>query len=56
MLQDWTPTMQALYVPDIDASLDEQPAKTEFWNAFKALGPGGQSYRRTEPTRAVVRP
>ena len=31
--------MQALYVPDIDASLDEQPAKTEFWNAFKALGP-----------------
>ena len=39
VLQDWTPTMQALYVPDIDASLDEQPAKTEFWNAFKALGP-----------------
>ena len=25
--------------PDIDASLDEQPAKTRFWNAFKALGP-----------------
>ena len=38
-LQDWTPTVEALYVPDIDASLDEQPAKTEFWNAFKALGP-----------------
>jgi len=38
-LQDWTPTIQALYVPDIDASLDEQPAKTQFWNAFKALGP-----------------
>ena len=38
-LQDWTPTVQALYVPDIDASLDEQPAKTRFWNAFKALGP-----------------
>jgi uracil-DNA glycosylase len=38
-LQDWTPTVQVLYVPDIDASLDEQPAKTEFWNAFKALGP-----------------
>jgi uracil-DNA glycosylase len=38
-LQDWTPTVQALYVPDIDASLDEQPAKTAFWNAFKALGP-----------------
>jgi uracil-DNA glycosylase len=38
-LQEWTPTVQALYVPDIDASLDEQPAKTKFWNAFKALGP-----------------
>jgi uracil-DNA glycosylase family 4 len=39
VLQSWTPTVQALYVPDIDASLDEQPSKTEFWNAFKALGP-----------------
>jgi uracil-DNA glycosylase family 4 len=38
-IQHWTPTIQALYVPDIDASLDEQPAKTRFWNAFKALGP-----------------
>jgi uracil-DNA glycosylase len=37
-IQDWTPTVQALYVPDIDASLDEQPSKTRFWNAFKALG------------------
>ena len=38
-LQRWTPTIQALVVPDIDDSLDEQPAKTRFWNAFKALGP-----------------
>ncbi len=38
-LQQLTPTMQALYVPDIDSSLDEQPAKTAFWNAFKLLGP-----------------
>jgi uracil-DNA glycosylase len=38
-IQEWTPTVQALHVPDIDASLDEQPAKTRFWNAFKALGP-----------------
>jgi uracil-DNA glycosylase family 4 len=38
-LQQLTPTIEALYVPDIDASLDEQPAKTRFWNAFKALGP-----------------
>jgi uracil-DNA glycosylase len=37
-LQRFTPTIQALYVPDIDESLDEQPAKTRFWNAFKALG------------------
>ena len=37
--QRWTPTIQALVVPDIDESLDEQPAKTRFWNAFKALGP-----------------
>jgi uracil-DNA glycosylase family 4 len=34
----FTPTVEALAVPDIDASLDEAPAKTAFWNAFKALG------------------
>jgi uracil-DNA glycosylase family 4 len=38
-LQRFTPTVQALHVPDIDESLDEAPAKTRFWNAFKALGP-----------------
>jgi uracil-DNA glycosylase family 4 len=38
-LQQWTPTIQALYVPDIDASLDEQAAKTRFWQALKTLGP-----------------
>jgi uracil-DNA glycosylase len=38
-LQRFTPTIQALHVPDIDESLDEQPAKTRFWNAFKTLGP-----------------
>ncbi len=38
-LQRWTPTIQALAVPDIDESLDEQPAKTRFWTSFKALGP-----------------
>ena len=52
-LQRFTPTIQALYVPDIDASLDEQPAKTAFWNAFKALGPGGPSCRPTD-ARAVA--
>lgn len=34
----FTPTVEALYVPDIDASLDEQAAKTRFWNAFKLVG------------------
>jgi uracil-DNA glycosylase family 4 len=38
-LQRFTPTIDALYVPDIDESLDDQAAKTAFWNAFKALGP-----------------
>jgi uracil-DNA glycosylase len=37
-LQRFTATTQALVVPDIDASLDEAPAKTQFWNAFKPLG------------------
>jgi uracil-DNA glycosylase family 4 len=37
-LQQFTPTVQALVTPDIDASLDEQPEKTRFWNAFKLLG------------------
>ena len=33
------PTIEALVVPDIDSSLDEQAAKTRFWNAFKPVGP-----------------
>ena len=37
-VQRWTPTIEALYVPDIDASLDEEVAKREFWAAFRALG------------------
>jgi uracil-DNA glycosylase family 4 len=37
-LQRFTPTIEALVVPDIDTSLDEQPAKTAFWNAFKLIG------------------
>jgi uracil-DNA glycosylase family 4 len=38
-LQRFTPTIEALVVPDIDSSLDDQQAKTAFWNAFKAVGP-----------------
>jgi len=37
-LQQLTPTIQAIYTPDIDESLDEQTEKTRFWNAFKLLG------------------
>ena len=37
-LRRFTPTVDALYVPDVDTSLDEQAAKTQFWNAFKSLG------------------
>ena len=38
-LQRFTPTIKALAVPDIDSALDEAPAKTAFWNAFKTIGP-----------------
>jgi uracil-DNA glycosylase family 4 len=37
-LQKFTPTIDALFTPDIDDSLDDQPSKTRFWNAFKLLG------------------
>ena len=37
-LQCFTPTIDALVCPDIDASLDEQPLKTAFWSAFKPVG------------------
>ena len=36
--QRYTPTLEAIYAPDIDVSLDDQAAKTRFWNAFKPLG------------------
>jgi uracil-DNA glycosylase family 4 len=38
-LQRFTPTIEALAVPDIDLALDEAAAKTAFWNAFKSVGP-----------------
>lgn len=39
VVQRFTPTIGALVTPDVDGALDEAPAKTAFWNAFKALGP-----------------
>ncbi len=38
-IQQFTATIGALVTPDIDESLDQAPAKTAFWNAFRALGP-----------------
>ena len=38
VVQQFTPTIEVLYVPNIDESLDEQDAKREFWDAFRALG------------------
>jgi uracil-DNA glycosylase family 4 len=37
-IQKLTPTIDALYVPDIDDSLDSEGSKREFWSAFRALG------------------
>jgi uracil-DNA glycosylase len=37
-LQRFTATVEGLVVPDIDTALDEAPAKTAFWNSFKAVG------------------
>jgi uracil-DNA glycosylase len=37
-IQSLTPTIEALYVPNIDESLDERDAKREFWDAFRVLG------------------
>ena len=38
VIQHLTPSIEALYVPDIDASLDEESAKRAFWRAFRVLG------------------
>jgi uracil-DNA glycosylase len=37
-IQTLTPTIDALYVPDIDTALDDQSAKQAFWRAFRPLG------------------
>src|SRR5579884_3074769 len=38
VIQQLTPSIEALYVPNIDDSLDEQDAKRAFWAAFRTLG------------------
>ncbi len=37
-VQGFTPTIDALYVPEIDESLDSEESKREFWAAFRVLG------------------
>ena len=37
-VQKLTPSCDALVVPDIDASLDDERAKRAFWGAFRTLG------------------
>jgi uracil-DNA glycosylase family 4 len=37
-LQRFTPSIEALFVPNIDDSLDEEAAKRVFWSAFRVLG------------------
>jgi len=37
-IQRFTPSCEALYVPNIDDSLDEESAKRAFWSAFRVLG------------------
>jgi uracil-DNA glycosylase family 4 len=37
-VQSLTPSIEALYTPNIDESLDEDAAKRAFWTAFRRLG------------------
>jgi uracil-DNA glycosylase family 4 len=37
-IQALTPSIDALWTPGIDESLDEETAKREFWRAFRILG------------------
>jgi hypothetical protein len=37
-IQTLTPSIEALYTPNIDEALDEEQAKREFWRSFRVLG------------------
>jgi uracil-DNA glycosylase family 4 len=37
-VQALTPSIEALYVPNIDEALDEESAKRAFWSAFRVVG------------------
>jgi uracil-DNA glycosylase family 4 len=38
VVQRLTPSIEALFVPNIDDALDEEGAKRDFWRAFRVLG------------------
>jgi len=38
VVQRFTPSVEALVVPNIDDALDEESAKRSFWTAFRVLG------------------
>ena len=38
VIQQLTPSVVALYTPNIDEALDEEAAKRDFWSAFRMLG------------------
>lgn len=38
-IQRFTPTIEAVVTPDLDASLDAEKSKRAFWEAFRAIGP-----------------
>jgi uracil-DNA glycosylase family 4 len=38
VVQPLTPSIEAMYVPNIDEALDEEAAKRAFWTAFRRLG------------------
>jgi uracil-DNA glycosylase family 4 len=38
VVQRFTPSIEALYVPSIDDSLDEEASKRAFWSSFRVLG------------------
>jgi uracil-DNA glycosylase family 4 len=38
VIQRLTPSIEALFVPNIDDALDDERAKREFWTAFRVLG------------------
>lgn len=38
VVQALTPSIDAIFTPDVDASLDAEEPKKEFWRAFRSLG------------------